>query len=141
MSIYNDYNCCGPGVDDRGHFNDPSDLVQSNVFQEENPITAALIAEGVFEFSFDAKAGDISGSSTAIAFIRTLDPNAGFALTNDITVDTTDLADDWERLTLSIDLSDPLLEGQILQFGFATEASNFEPSNNFYDNLEFCPAP
>jgi hypothetical protein len=36
-----------------------------------------------------------------------------------------------------LDLSDPALQGQILQFGFSTIASNFEGAGNFYDNASF----
>ena len=32
------------------------------------------------------------------------------------------------------------MRGQILQFGYSTIASNFEPAGNFYDNASFGPA-
>jgi hypothetical protein len=136
LSIYNDYNCCDPQGHDNG-----TDVVESNVFQEPFPALAPIPARDIGKtvvFSFDAKRGDIndpSGSSTALAFIKTLDPDAGFAQTNFVTVDTTNLATSWNRLTISLPLTDPQLEGQILQFGFLTTASNFEPSGNFYDNI------
>ena len=133
LSVYNDYNCCQPS---NGHLNG-TDLVQSNVFQEINPIPASFVGQ-TFEFSFDAKPGDIGGSTTALAFIRTLDPNAGFSVTNDITIDTMDLPATWDRYTISIGPIDPGLVGQILQFGFSSTASNFESSGIFYDNIDFC---
>jgi hypothetical protein len=92
----------------------------------------------VFTFEFDAKAGNIGGATTAQAFIRTLDPGAGFATTNNIVFDTTALPTGWGTYSISIDLSDPALQGQILQFGFSTIASNFESAGNFYDNASFC---
>ncbi|HSN83497.1 MAG TPA: glycosyl hydrolase family 17 protein, partial [Polyangiales bacterium] len=48
------------------------------------------------------------------------------------------LGTDWATYTVTLDLSDPLLEGQILQFGYSTIASNFEGAGNFYDNASFC---
>ena len=72
--------------------------------------------------------------STANAFINTLDPNAGFALTNNITEDTTNLPETWARYSIELEI-DPSLVDQILQFGFANTASAFEPSGVFYDNV------
>jgi hypothetical protein len=34
-----------------------------------------------------------------------------------------------------LDLTDPLLEGQVLQLGFSATATNDEPSGVFYDNI------
>ena len=53
-------------------------------------------------------------------------------------LDTTNLPTDWATYSITLDLSDPLLQGQILQFGFSTIASNFEGAGNFYDNISFC---
>jgi hypothetical protein len=39
-----------------------------------------------------------------------------------------------------LDLSDPDLQGQRLQFGFSTTASDFEGAGNLYDNTFFCAA-
>lgn len=36
---------------------------------------------------------------------------------------------------------DGSLDGQILQFGFATVASGFDPSGVLYDNVDFRPVP
>jgi len=132
LVVFSDYNCCQP---DEGHFG--TDMVETIVFQEVNSIPADFIGQ-VFTFEFDAKRGNIEGSTTAQAFIRTLDPDAGFATTNNVVLDTTNLPTDWQTYQVTIDLSDPLLEGQILQFGFSTVASNFEGAGNFYDNISFC---
>ena len=86
----------------------------------------------------DAKKGDIAGASTALAFIKTLDPGAGFALTNFITLDTTALPTTWGTYQLAITI-DASLVGQILQVGFACNATNYEPSGVFYDNVVFAP--
>ncbi len=140
LSVFSDYNCCQP---DEGHFNG-TDLVESNVFKEwtvggaGDPFPSLGTTLNV---SFDAKRGNIEGSTTAIAFIKTLDPNAGFALTNFVTVDTTNLPDTWGNYMLTLDLTDPLLEGQLLQIGFASTTSNFAGSGVFYDNIEIATTP
>ena len=137
LVVFSNYDCCQPG---EGHFG--TDKVETIVFQEINPIPADFIGQ-VFEFTFDAKRGNIAGSTTAQAIIRTLDPGAGFATTNNVVLDTTNLPTDWATYAISLDLSDPLLQGQILQFGFSTIASNFEGAGNFYDNnvATLSPAP
>ena len=91
-------------------------------------------------FSFDAKQGDIGGASTALAFIKVLDPNAGFSLTDFITIDTTSLGDTWDTYSMSVFI-DPGQAGQILQFGFLNVASNFDPSGVIYDNVNFTTVP
>ena len=137
MVVYNDYNCCSP---DQGHFNG-TDRVASSVFRQPftatNPISATDVGETV-EFSFDAKRGNINdptGSSTALAFIQTLDP--AFTQTNFMQIDMTNLpAGTWGRYSISLTI-DPSLMGQYLEFGFLNTASNFEPSGVFYDNVLF----
>jgi hypothetical protein len=131
LVVFSNYDCCQPG---EGHFG--TDLVETLVFQEISSIPADFIGQ-TFTFTFDAKRGNIGGATTANAFIKTLDPNAGFATTNNVVLDTTNLPTDWATYTVTLDLSDPLLQGQILQFGYATVASNFEPAGNFYDNASF----
>ena len=72
--------------------------------------------------------------STAVAFIKTIDAVGN--LTNNVTEDTTNLPTDWGTYSITLDLTDPLLEGQSLQFGFSTLASDFGPAGVFYDNTE-----
>ena len=105
-------------------------LVEANTFQERT-ITADDIGKTV-TFSFDAKRGNIADSSTANAFIKTLD---GDDQTNFVPEDTTSIPDTWANYEVSLALTSPLLEGQKLQFGFSATATNNEPSGNFYDNL------
>jgi hypothetical protein len=76
--------------------------------------------------------------STAVAFIKTLDPGSNFDLTNLVEEDTTDLPDTWDRYSIELPI-DAGLEGQLLQVGFAATASNFEPSGVFYDNIVVDP--
>ena len=116
-------------------------LVEGITYRQRD-ITADDIGKTV-TFSFGAKRGNINDpndgkcpcDSTAKAFLKTLDPGDGFATTNDVGFDTTDLPDTWMRYEVTLDLTDPLLEGQVLQFGFSATATNDEPSGVFYDNV------
>jgi exo-beta-1,3-glucanase (GH17 family) len=125
LSIYNDYNNADHGL---------GRIIEAIVFRERT-IVAGDVGT-TLSFTFDAKAGNIEGASTALAFIKTLDPGAGFATTNFITEDTTNLPATWGTFTLSLPV-DASLVGQTLQYGFQSRASNFEGSGVFYDNLTF----
>jgi len=129
LVTFSDYNNPDHGV---------GNIIETNVFQEQT-VGASNVGE-TWTFSFDSKLGDIGGSSTAGAFIKTLDPNAGFALTNFISQDTTNTPATWTGYSLDITI-DASLVGQIFQIGFITTASNFESSGVFYDNVNFVPAP
>lgn len=125
MVVYNDYNNSlhGQGA-----------WIEANVFQEQT-IGAADVGM-TWRFVFDAKRGNIAGDTTAKAFFKTLDPNAGFALTNFIPLEMTNVPDTWDTYTISIFI-DPSLEGQILQFGFLSLTTYYQPSGIFYDNVVF----
>ena len=128
LSIYNDYNNVDHAVGNR---------IEANVFQERM-VGEADVGETI-TFSFDAKLGNIEGASTAQAFIKILDQNAGFSQTGGDSVDLTNTPVDWTGYTLSVTIQ-PSQVGQIFQFGFLTVASNFEGSGIFYDNLELSGA-
>ena len=123
--VFSDYN-----NGDHGNGN----TIESNFFQEQT-VGAGDVGIRWF-FTFQVKHGDLAGASTALAFIKTLDPNAGYAMTNFITVDTTDFPDTWSDYALSITI-DASLVGQILQFGFSNKATNYEPSGMIYDNVSW----
>ena len=145
LSVFSDYNCCDrdpiTGLLGQGHGNG-TDLVEISVFQELDPIPNSLIGQRL-TFSFDAKAGNIEGATTAVAYIQTLDPPTGFSQTNFVPVVMTSIPNTWNRYEAILDLTDPLLEGQILQIGFRSVASDFQGSGIFYDNVdaELTPAP
>ena len=140
LVVYSDYNCCW--ATNEGHFNG-TDLVEQ-AFWQGLPIAASAIGKTVV-FSFDAKRGNINDpgdplcvapnvcESRAHAFANTID--SGNVIANYMTADTTNLSTSWNRFTIWLPLTDPLLEGQTVQFGFYTRASNFEPSGVFYDNI------
>ena len=129
LNIYSDYANFGHAI---GQF------IEANVFQEQ--VVGAGDVGKTYEFSYDAFRGNIGGGTTALAFFKTLDPNAGFALTNFITVDMTLVPGSWTNYSLQIAI-DAGLEGQILQFGFLTLATGYEGSGIYYDNINFDVAP
>jgi hypothetical protein len=108
--------------------------VESNLYQEW---TVGAGASGIWEFTFDAKMGNLEKRSTALAFIKTLDPNAGWAMTNFITQPTTNTPVTWTGYSLTIDLAG--LDNQILQIGFSSTATDYEGCGVFYDNVNFGP--
>jgi len=125
LVVFSDYN-------NGDHAN--GNIIESNVFHERT-IEAADVGY-TYTFAFDAKLGNLVGSSTAVAFIKTIDPAAGFATTNFISVDMTSTPVEWTGYSLSIDVT-AILEGKLLQFGFANTATLYESSGVFYDNIDF----
>ena len=123
LSVYSDY---ANSDHANGH------LIESNVFRERT-IVAADVSNTV-TFEFDAKRGNLSGASTARAFIKTLDPNAGFATTSSITANMTAIPATWGTYSITLDITAGLV-GQILQFGFSNTASNYQGSGVLYDNI------
>jgi hypothetical protein len=124
LSVYSNY-------DDASHGNTDW-VIESNVFQEQT-IEAADVGATVV-FTFDAKLGNLELSSEAEGFIKTLDPDNGYATTNHVTVDMTAIPATWGTYSIEL-LIDSGLVGQILQFGFTSRASNYEGSGVFYDNV------
>lgn len=132
LSIYSDYNNTDHSI---GH------TIEASFFRERT-IGPADVGRTI-TFAFDAKAGNINDpgdplcpcQSTAFAFIKTIDPANNFNQTNLIQEITTNLPDTWGRFEISLPV-DAGLDGQLLQIGFTTTATLFQPSANFYDNLE-----
>ncbi len=121
LSMFSDYNNTDHAL---GY------LIESNLYQEQ---VLPVGASGIWAFQFDAKMGDLTGASTASAFIKTLDPSAGYTLTNHIPYDTTSLPETWGTYTIYLDVTG--LDNQLFQIGFATVSSNYEPCGIFYDNV------
>lgn len=128
LSVFSDYNNTDHGE---------GALIEANVFQEQTIDAGAVDQAWIFDFQ--AKRGNIEGETTAVAFIKTLDPDAGFQTTNFITADMTAIGEVWSDFSLSIVIDEGLV-GQLLQIGFASTASNYEGSGIFYDNIEFYPS-
>jgi hypothetical protein len=123
LSVYSDYNNPDHGL---------GRLIESNVFQEQS-IAETDVGTTVV-FTFQAKIGNLAGASEAGAFIKTVDPGAGFATTNHITVDMTTAPSTWNTSSIQLAIDDGLV-GQLLQFGFTTVASGYEASGVYYDNV------
>lgn len=130
LSVYSDYN--NRGAQTSGQ------RVEANVFQERNIVAADVGTQWVFKF--DAKRGNLEGSSTAMAFIKTLDPNAGYQTTNIQSVDLTSVTGAWGTYSLPFTINANPGQTLILQFGFASTATNDQGSGVFYDNVLFTQA-
>ena len=149
LNVYSDYNNLDQAAGGScGQVN--SCTINTSVFQEST-IGPDEIGE-TYTFTFDAKSpfkdgifdagldnGDnIAKPTSASAFIKTLDQSAGFATTNDIRVDMTNISnEEWATFSISLDLTDPLLEGQLLQFGFNTVTTAYDNTGVYYDNISF----
>lgn len=123
LSIYSDYN-------NLDHAN--GNTVESNVYHEQTIVAGDV--NGYWIFQFDAKIGNLVAPSTAFAFIKTLNPAAGYATTSFRPLDTTQLPATWHTYEIGI-LITPDLVGQLLQFGFANRATAYVASGVFYDNI------
>ena len=114
------------------------ELVEASAFQQ---FPIFLEDAGVYEFRFDAKAGNLIAPSKAQAFIKVLDPAANYATVASVTFDTSALPVTWGTYSIQLELIDSM-EDMILQFGFSATASNNLGSGVFYDNVVFgFPAP
>lgn len=123
LSIYSDYNNTDHAI---------GNLIESNVFHEQT-ISAGDVGR-TWTFQFDAKLGNLVAPSKAAAFIKTINPAAGFSTTNFIAKDMTTLPVTWSTHAISITI-DAGLPGQLVQFGFNNTATNYVSSGVFYDNL------
>ena len=155
LNVYSDYNCCGlGGGTPEGHGN-ATDEVHALVLREYT-IEASDIGK-TLTFTFDAKRPDFVDdgggfdqgpavandyclptpcSSTAGAFIKTLDPSMGFNTTNLVQEDMTAIDQaSWTSFSMMLAVTDPLLVGQILQVGFENRAVNFNTTGVYYDNI------
>jgi len=144
LNIYSDYD--NRGAQDGGQ-------IVNAFFLKEQAIDASDIGK-TLTFSFDAKRPDVeddglggdaslavgnncSVECVAQAFVKTLDVSNNYNTTNYIVEVTTAISQaNWTNYTITLDLSDPLLEGQLLQFGFETFATNDNPTGVYYDNIE-----
>lgn len=130
LNTYNDYN--------NGDHNNPARRIEANIFQERT-IAAADLGK-TYDFKFDYKASSQngpSGQTVAQAFIKVLNPSAGFSLVAFPTFNTTSASTTaWGTQTLSITI-DNAWTGHIFQFGFMSTANSFQSSGVYYDNINF----
>lgn len=127
---YSDYN--------NGSAHGSGQWVESNVFQQQ--MVGAGDVGTPWTRRFDAKLDNFAGlaaPSTALAFIRLLDPNNGYQITGLSSVDMSAVPATWGTYSLTITAG----AGQILQFGFANTATHYAQSAIAYDNISFAPVP
>ena len=123
---------------------DPRQLNLSTFAQLD--IAAGDIGQFVeFEFLFSDGDGQVitDPNSSAEAFLLTLDPNNGFATTNDIGFDllTPPNPGGVNSGSIILPLSDPALVGQILQFGLRNSAQDQQNPAVIVDNLTLSITP
>jgi hypothetical protein len=129
LSVFSDY--------ENGGAQAAGDLIEANVYQEQIIGTADVGKTWVFQF--DAKMPSVGGvvpPTTAIAFIKTIDPGSGYDQTNLRSEDMSSISTEWSSYTLFISIDEGLV-GQLCQFGFANTATNFDPSAIIYDNVSW----
>jgi hypothetical protein len=124
LNIYSDYNNGDHAVGNQ---------IEANVFREQ--IVGAADVGTQWKFTYDAKRGNLESPTTAVAFIKTLDPNT-FATITFLTNDMTNVPASWGTYSIVINIT-PALVGHILQMGFNTTCSNYKGSGVFYDNINF----
>jgi hypothetical protein len=133
LNVFSDYN-------NGDHAN--GNIIEANVFQEQT-IGAGDLGKN-FSFVFDYKASSgfgPGGATTTFAFIKVLDPGNGYALVAFPTIETTAASTtDWVNgATINIAI-DSGWQGHLLQFGFLSNATHYEPSGVYYDNIGFAEA-
>ena len=131
MNIYSDY-----GNGDHGIGN----LIDALVFQEQE-IDAANVGQ-TWRMSFDQLQSPPNnvGTTTTRAFIKVLRRSDGsFAELYLNEFDTTDASQAaWSSMALDITI-DPAWAGELMQFGFASLATNYQDSGRYYDNIDWSP--
>jgi len=127
LTVFSDY-----GNDDHGNGN----TIDTAVFRE------FVIAEGdtgTYRFSFDVKRpanGGLVDPSKAGGFIKILDPSAGYATVVYEVADTSSVStSDWVTLSLQVTIDGTAQAGQLIQFGFNNQATNYDASAVQYDNV------
>lgn len=134
LNIFSDYN-----NGDHGN----GFTIDASVFQEFMFAAADVGTEVSFQFDFRAAEDPFgpSGSFTTNAFVRVLDQNNSFVTVFEDIFDTTNATLDWsENNIISFDV-DPSFEGLLVQFGFNSAGTNFDPSGIIYDNISIGDAP
>ena len=136
MNVYNDYN-------NADHAS--GNYIDAFVFQEQFIGTADLgtTASLTFDYLKNPSVGNGFGDTTTFAFVKVLDLVGGsFATLGINEFETTNASTTTWAEGQSISLAiDSAWDGQLLQFGFRSYATNYNDSGIFYDNLNFSSVP
>lgn len=121
INVFSDYN-------NGDHAN--GKCIEANVFQER-VFSAADAAKYVFIFEVIAPV-TLGEDVSTYGFVKLIDPAAGWATVFFETVDTS--TEGYKSILVDLDAS---ADGMILQWGFASQASNYGASGRWYDNVSF----
>ena len=137
LNVFSNYNSDAGGVLQH----DVGQLVETNVYKEYRLTPESV---GTYVFTFDARLPDegaLAAPSTAIAFLKVLNPNDNFAPFGDpAESDASTLTTEWETRSVTLTVTEEM-DGMILQFGFTNVASNYDPSGVLFDNLDVSIQP
>ena len=133
LNIYNDYN---------NSLHASGTPLTNRVYQERSFTGADAALGETWTFSFDYAGAEApffpgaSGSSTTAAYIRVFD--GAFNILAEETFDTTSATSlVFAPGSVSITFDPGWIAGGLVQFGFTSTATNYEPSGIYYDNVDF----
>jgi hypothetical protein len=135
ISVFNDYNAWSPFGDGMSNV-----TIQAFVSTDVGAITADMVGN-TYNFTFDAKLGNIEAPSQAEAFVKVLKSSDAsyIELANNVFDSDANLTTDWSGGSISL-LVDAGMVGELLQLGFNNTATDYDPSAVYYDNLNFSTA-
>lgn len=121
LNVFSDYN--------NGNHGDGA-CIETNVFQER---TLSNLDIGLYTYRFETQVPmELGVGVNTFGFVKLLDPNNSYSLDMYHTVSSVTAG--VKTITVTLDSS---AVGKILQWGFTTIASNYEPSGRYYDNVTF----
>jgi len=127
LDVFSDYNNTDHGV---------GNLIDALVFQEQ-PIAPQDSGETwTFGFDYRQNPNNTASGTTTRAFVKVVQTsNMSFVELFNAEFDTTGASlSTWDRGEIDV-VIDPSWAGETIQFGFASVATNFEPSSRLYDNV------
>jgi hypothetical protein len=104
--------------------------IESNVFQER-AVTAADAETYTFRF-FTQAPGELGENVSTYGFIKLINPATGF--NTEVFLTTSTQVAGWKSIEITLTPED---DGKLVQWGFASVASNYLPSGRWYDQVSF----
>jgi len=134
LNVFSNYESTFNGINQHA----TGQQVEVLVFQERTLLAGSA---GTYTFTFDAKlppSGAVTAPSQAIAFVKVLDPAAGYqpipGTVN--TFNSTTLTSAWSTQSVSVTVTAAMV-GKLLQFGFQNTSTSYNGSGVIYDNVVF----